>query len=72
MDSGSPERSAVPSLHAASVVLFLLQTQCEVMNEERTELWLWQIKHIRHFITFYNSQPGHGGDRKTFEVMTMT
>ena len=38
METGSLERSAVSSLHAAPVVLFLLQTQCEFMNKEGTEL----------------------------------
>ena len=38
METSSLERSAVSSLHAAPIVLFLLQTQCEVMNKEGTEL----------------------------------
>ena len=38
METSSLERSVVSSLHAAPVVLFLLQTQCEFMNKEGTEL----------------------------------
>jgi hypothetical protein len=45
------------------------------MNEERTGKCLRQVEHIRgHLWTqiFHSSQLSHGGDRKTFEVMTST
>ena len=45
------------------------------MNAERTGKCLRQVEHIRGpFVTqiFDNGQPSHGGDRKTFEVMTST
>ena len=40
-------RVAVPAPHVAPVMLLLLQTRWQVMNEERTGLWLRQMKHIR-------------------------
>jgi hypothetical protein len=42
------------------------------MNEERTGKCLRQVDHIRGHLTqiFHNDQSSHGGDRKTFEVMT--
>jgi hypothetical protein len=43
------------------------------MNEERTGKCLRQVEHIRgHLWTqiFHSSQLSHGGDRKTFEVMS--
>jgi hypothetical protein len=44
------------------------------MNEERTGKYSRQVEHIRGHLwqIFHNDQPSHGGDPKTFEVMTST
>ena len=44
------------------------------MNEERTEKCATSGTFPWSFVTqiFHNGQPSHGGDRKTFEVMTST
>jgi len=44
------------------------------MNEERTGKILTSGTYPWLFVTqiFHNGQPSHGGDRKTFEVMTST
>jgi hypothetical protein len=46
-----------------------------VMNEERTgKCFTTSGTYPWSFVTqiFHNGQPSHGGDRKTFEVMTST
>ena len=45
------------------------------MNEERTgEVFTTNGTYPWSFVTqiFHNGEPRHGGDRKTFEVMTST
>ena len=44
------------------------------MNEERTGKCLRQVELIWSFVTqiFHNGQQSHGGDSKTFEVMSST
>ena len=50
-NSCSPKRSAVPApYHLALVVLFQLDTRCQVMNEERTDC---SVYFVYWFIVYY-------------------
>jgi hypothetical protein len=40
----------------------------EMLTTSGTYPWSF----VTHTCIFHNSQPSHGGDRKTFEVMTST
>ena len=63
-------RVAVFAPHVAPVVLLLLQTRWQVMNEERVLLWLRQTEHIRdhlwHRYSRRNGYSSHDGSRETF------
>jgi len=50
LSSGAPGGWVVPVLYVTPVVLFLLQTRWEVINEERVGLWLRQTEHIRRHL----------------------
>jgi len=46
VNSGASEKSAVPALLVAHVMLLSLQTWWYVINEETTRLWLQPTEHI--------------------------
>jgi hypothetical protein len=45
VNSGAPKGLAVPSPHVTPVLLLHLQTRLEVLNEEKTGIWL-EVEHI--------------------------
>jgi hypothetical protein len=45
VNSGAPKGLAVPSPHVTPVLLLHLQTRWEVLNEEKTGIWL-EVEHI--------------------------